>query len=154
MPPDQDGETNKEKEEKEKLPISDVKDVAILAGSLGVAVDKSLADKKFTTGDMIYFVKPMMKMPKAIEGANKIPAQLADMDPAEGKEVCDAFAEEFECLSRGRDLCNILPGNANDNTTPKGSCLEIVEGTMKKVCDQMRGIRGCAQVPAGCANFP
>lgn len=67
--------------------IEETKDVVLFATLFADSIIKSLADGKITITDAPYFFNAMIKLPKAISGIEKVPAEISDLDENEMKEL-------------------------------------------------------------------
>ena len=65
--------------------------------SLANALDASLSDDgKFTAGDLPKFLSPAMKLPKAVAGISRIPAELNDLNDDEKQDIKSKVEESLQ----------------------------------------------------------
>lgn len=81
------------------LPIKETQEAMVWVLTLGVAAKNSLADGKPDFGDINEFFPVLMSLNKAIDGAEKIPAEIADIDKAEYDQLVEAAKPYVEELS-------------------------------------------------------
>ena len=63
---------------------------------IGKAIASSLEDGKFDFGDVFKILPALMQANAAIQGMEKIPAELKDLDDAEYKALTEKFKAEFD----------------------------------------------------------
>ena len=71
------------------MDIKETKEMFDFGFALGQAGKMALADGKITFNDIPVLLPVFPKVSLAVEGAGLIPAELADLDEAEGKELLD-----------------------------------------------------------------
>lgn len=76
--------------------IQETKDLVIVAISLGNALGKAMADKKFNLADVGAFIDPMLNLPAALAGISEVPSEIEDMDEAERIELFETVKEKFD----------------------------------------------------------
>ena len=79
-----------------KIGIKETKDMLKFVLGLGMALDKSLADKKFSVDDIGNFVSAFLSAGEAFEGVKEIGAELKDLDAAELEEINEFVKKELE----------------------------------------------------------
>ena len=70
--------------------IKETKEAVIFMVGLAGAVDEQLKDG-FQYSDLFSLIPVLSKLPAAVEGADKIAAELADLDDDERKELLEAI---------------------------------------------------------------
>jgi hypothetical protein len=75
--------------------IKETKECLNFALSLGSAIARSLEDGKFSFSDLVYFFSAMQTATDAIEGAQYIPGELADMSKEEKAELIRFATSKF-----------------------------------------------------------
>ena len=76
--------------------MKETKELLKFVIGLGMAIDKSLADKKFSFDDVTYFMVPLMQAGPAFANIKMLPAELKDMDAAEAAELKQFIEDEFD----------------------------------------------------------
>lgn len=69
--------------------VQETKDALDFMLSSHMAYDLAKADGSVDLADLPLLMAPMMKLLPAIQGLDKVPGELGDLDDAELKEVCD-----------------------------------------------------------------
>jgi len=77
--------------------IKETKEAMLFGISLAMAVDESTQDG-FQWTDILSLIKPMTKLPAALDGIQEIPSELDDLDENERAELIKAI-EELEFAS-------------------------------------------------------
>ena len=67
--------------------IKETKEALDLVFSIANGIGRSLEDGKFSYSDLVYFFAAMQAAPSAMDGADKIAAELKDLDRAEIEEL-------------------------------------------------------------------
>lgn len=77
--------------------VNELKELLAFGLSLGLAVEKSLADDgKISFSDVGKFYRPATKIPAAFAGIHLIPGELKDLGESERKELIDYVTTEFD----------------------------------------------------------
>lgn len=85
--------------------IDETKDVVLFATLFADSIIKALADGKITFSDAPYFFSAMIKLPKAISGIDKVPAEISDLDENEMKELVQIVKDN---LGVPTDQCKVI----------------------------------------------
>jgi len=85
----------------EKYGTEETKDVLALGLSLGMAVDKSLADGKIDWSDAANLVDVVRTAPAAISGITNVPNELKDLSAEEKAELMAWSKAEFDLRDDG-----------------------------------------------------
>lgn len=72
--------------------IKETKEAMLFGISLAMAVDESTQDG-FQWTDILNMIPPMTKLPAAISGIEKVPAEIEDLDEQERAELVEAIQE-------------------------------------------------------------
>lgn len=67
----------------------ELKELLALPLSIHMAYDLAMADGKLDLADLALLMGPAMKIGPALQGIDKVPGELKDMDDAEKKDVLD-----------------------------------------------------------------
>jgi len=67
----------------EEVGIEQTKDVVIFAVLFANAIIESWKDGKITVSDIMNFMSPMFKLPRALSGLDAVPEELNDLDAGE-----------------------------------------------------------------------
>lgn len=84
-----------------KVGIKETKDVVVAVAKFGNAGGKALEDGKVSITDAVYIYEPLQAISAAVEGIGNVPAELADLDAAELKDLEATFAREFDLPQDG-----------------------------------------------------
>lgn len=79
-----------------KLGTQDLEEAVDFAFNLADGIEKSLEDGKISLGDSPKFLKSLMSAPKAIEGINNVPVEIADLDEFELARIVDKVKARFD----------------------------------------------------------
>lgn len=79
----------------ESTGIKETKDVVIFLAKLGIAIGHSVHDKKL---DVVDFAAAAKEVPAALNDITKVPAEIKDLDSAEGKELLETVVTELAPL--------------------------------------------------------
>ena len=112
-----------------KIGIKETKEAVTAMVVMVEAVDDAYEDKKFTIGDLWGFPKTLKAMAVGIRGINKIPAELADLDDAEVKELIDFVNVS---LPIGKRDTRILVGHALKTALAFAQLLTFYRSMRKK----------------------
>lgn len=74
----------------------EVRDLAKFLVELAEGMANAARDGKWDVRDAVYFWDAVRAIPAAVTGAAEIPAELADMDGWEAKELVDYISAELE----------------------------------------------------------
>lgn len=77
------------------MDIQNLKEMVSLVASGVNAGIKIAEDKKISMDDMQYVFAILQRLPAAVDGADKIPAELADMDSVESSELLAHVMKEL-----------------------------------------------------------
>jgi len=77
--------------------IKETKEAMLFGISLAMAIDESTQDG-FQWTDILSLIKPMTKLPTALDGIQEVPSELDDLDENERAELIKAI-EELEFAS-------------------------------------------------------
>lgn len=79
-----------------KLDVKETKEVLLLAFGLGKVIKEAKTnDGKFTGNDLMLLGAVYPKFGPALDGIDKVPAELKDIDLEEAKELQDLVIKEF-----------------------------------------------------------
>jgi len=70
-----------------KIGIDETKDVLLFAVLFANAINKTFADGKVTLADLPNFFNVVLKLPAALNGINKVPSEINDLDENELKTL-------------------------------------------------------------------
>lgn len=70
-----------------KTGIRNTTEIIALAAALGIAVRNAQSDGKVNASDIGELIAVVPRIAPAIEGADEIPAELRDLDPAEAEQL-------------------------------------------------------------------
>lgn len=80
----------------EKLGIDETKHLINFIISLGIAVERALADGKIRFDDMAHFMGAFMSAGEAFKDIKKMPAELKDLDNEELEHLQNYVRERFD----------------------------------------------------------
>lgn len=80
----------------EKEGVKEFKDVVRFGLKLGQALQGALEDGSINIMDALKFLPVLKELQSAVQGANKIPAELKDLDEKEKDELVAYFQKEFD----------------------------------------------------------
>lgn len=79
----------------EKLGIKETLDVIVLGASIAQDTVESYEDGKFTGTDIVNYSDTLMAIMPAIEGIDKVPAEMADIDSEEALVIRDTLLQKI-----------------------------------------------------------
>lgn len=79
----------------ESLGINETKDVVLFAVLFANALMKTFADNKVSLTDLPHFFNVALKLPAALSGINKVPAEIKDVDENEIKELIQIIKDNL-----------------------------------------------------------
>lgn len=81
-----------------KLGIKETLDVIVLGAAIAQDTVESYADGKFTGTDIVNYSDTLMALMPAIEGIDKVPAEMADIDSEEALIIKDTLIAKIPGL--------------------------------------------------------
>ena len=78
-----------------ELGIEETKDVLVFGIDLANAAIEALSDGKLSITDFPLFIKPIIGLPKALSGIDKVPAELGDLTVIEKDEIIAIVQEKL-----------------------------------------------------------
>lgn len=88
----------------ESKAVAGVKELKELCEFLAMAVSagqQMAADGSLSVGDAALAVNPLMALPAALSGITEVPAEVADLDPAEAAELTAAIKAKLDLTNDG-----------------------------------------------------
>lgn len=82
--------------EEQKYGVAETKEMLKFLVLLGMAVDKSLEDKKLDLADAPNLLPAMLAAGPAFSNVSLVPKELGELDAAEKQELVEYFAKEFD----------------------------------------------------------
>jgi len=76
--------------------IGELKDVIAFGAGIGNALGKSLEDGKISLGEYVNFIPALLDFPAAVQGFDKVKAEILDIDPEEKIELEQFVKDRFD----------------------------------------------------------